>query len=300
MNVGSGYSIRAHTALIIVAVIYGANYTIAKWIMDPGYLSPIAFVALRIWFAAALFSILFLRKSLPEIKDLLTLFICTLTGVLCNQYLFFEGLANTSPLHAALIMVTTPLMVLWIMVLRGKKLNSYQVWGSILGFAGAGLLIWSRGSSSDKSFTVWGDILVMINAFIYAYYLIRVPELIKKYGAYKVLSWMFVLAAILVIPFGWRDIVSVQWDSWDAKSWFALGFVLLFTTGIAYFLNTYALLHASPALVSNYIYLQPVCAIAISISFQGDRLDLVKLLSAGMIFTGIAISTYKIQNSLNR
>ena len=48
MNVGSGYSIRAHTALIIVAVIYGANYTIAKWIMDPGYLSPIAFVALRI------------------------------------------------------------------------------------------------------------------------------------------------------------------------------------------------------------------------------------------------------------
>lgn len=46
--------LQAHLALLIVNIIYAANYSIAKEVM-PGYVQPFAFVLMRVMGAAVLF-----------------------------------------------------------------------------------------------------------------------------------------------------------------------------------------------------------------------------------------------------
>ena len=57
----------AHGALLCVALIYGANYTIAKVVLDDGYIQPVGFIAFRILSAAVLFNILALSFKKEKI-----------------------------------------------------------------------------------------------------------------------------------------------------------------------------------------------------------------------------------------
>jgi drug/metabolite transporter (DMT)-like permease len=69
--------------------------------------------------------------------------------------------------------------------------------------------------------------------------------------------------------------------------WFTV-FVVVFTTFVAYLLNTYALKELSPSVVSAYIYLQPLLTALISIYiFGNDVLTWQKAVSALLIFAGV-------------
>jgi drug/metabolite transporter (DMT)-like permease len=50
--------IMAHLALLGVALIYGANYTIAKEVLDNNHISPLALVFFRILTSIVLFLII--------------------------------------------------------------------------------------------------------------------------------------------------------------------------------------------------------------------------------------------------
>ena len=98
--------------MFIVNVIYGANCVIAKGLM-PGVIGPSGFILLRVVGAVVLFWSV--RLFMPERvrgEDLLRLFLCAVFGVALNQLMFFHGLMRTSPVHASLIMVATPILVL--------------------------------------------------------------------------------------------------------------------------------------------------------------------------------------------
>ena len=83
--------VLAHLAIILVNIIYAANYTIAKEVM-PNYLLPEGFIVLRVTTGLILFWIferLFIRKTV-ERKDIPKLILCGLLGVATNQLLFFK------------------------------------------------------------------------------------------------------------------------------------------------------------------------------------------------------------------
>lgn len=78
----------AHLVLFIVALIYGANYSIAKIVLDPKYIQPNGFILLRIWSAVILFIVFFGPLKRIEKSDFRLLLVCALSGVLCNQLFF--------------------------------------------------------------------------------------------------------------------------------------------------------------------------------------------------------------------
>ena len=102
----------AHLALIGAQLIYGANYTIAKEVM-PNYIQPFGFIVLRCLGAVTLFWLvgLFVKEKV-EGKDLPKLALCALFGIAINQLMFFKGLNYTNPINAAVIMTSTPILVL--------------------------------------------------------------------------------------------------------------------------------------------------------------------------------------------
>ncbi len=288
----------AHLALLAVNLIYGSSHFIAKEVM-PDYLKPNTFILLRVFGASILFwSLRYFIREKVERKDLSRIALVGLFGVALNQLLFFQGLSITSPIDSAIIMVTSPVIVTLLSLLILKtKLTPNKVIGITLGLVGAIVLISFSGGTNTES-SLKGNLLIMANATSYSLYLVLVKPLLAKYKSLTVISYMFVFAFFIVLPFGISDIQDVSL-SFPSVVLFSIGFIIFFTTFCTYLFNIYAVKKLSPTIASSYIYLQPVFSMVIGfgISFYNSHSNYAsaitwpKLLCTLLIFLGVYLTS---------
>lgn len=278
----------AHLAILVANIIYGVNYSIAKQVLGI-HIAAFGFVLLRVLGTLVLVWILALliKNEKVDKKDYFLLFLCGLCGVGINQLLFFWGLSLTSPINSSIIMVTTPiLVVVMAALLIGEKIRLTRIVGILIGLCGALTLLLVKPNSGISG-DLTGDIITFLNACSYAIYLVIVKPLMKKYHPITIMKWIFVFGLIPVLPFGYFEFVSIEWYSFNPQIYAAIIFVVFGTTFLAYLLNTYGLVRLSPSVVSAYIYLQPVFATIVAISIGADQIDLIKIVSTLLIFTGV-------------
>jgi drug/metabolite transporter (DMT)-like permease len=288
----------AHLALLAVALIYGANYSIAKLILDPGYMRPEALVILRISFGLVIFTSLhwFLVREKVDRKDWKRLALCGLFGVAINQMFFLLGLRLTTPIHASLIMTTTPILVLIVAaLLAAERFTPRKGFGVALGMAGAAWLILEGANESSGQASFWGDFFIFINAASYGVYLVMVNKLMKRYNPFTVVRWVFTFGFLYILPFSIAPLLDTDWNAFQPMVWKAVAFVLIGTTFLAYLLNTFALGIVNPSIVSIYIYLQPIVAGLVSIMIGQEALNFNKVISALLIFTGVFLVSVRKQ-----
>ncbi|MBK5285856.1 MAG: DMT family transporter, partial [Bacteroidia bacterium] len=262
-------NLKTHLALAAVNIFYGANYSIAK-ISLPAYIQPAGFILLRIaasalLYAAAWYLIFRKEKNKIERTDWLPIAWCALTGVAANQLLFFKGLAITSPINASLIITSNPVLVIAVayFILK-EKITWKKLLGILSGISGAVFLILSEDKNSTIQSSKLGDSFILINSFCYAIYLVSIKPLMKKYNPLQLIMVVFTIGAVMMVPFGTRELLEVQWVQFSSLIWFSVFYVIIAATFFAYLLNVYALKYVSPAVVSYYIYLQPLVAAVIA------------------------------------
>jgi drug/metabolite transporter (DMT)-like permease len=289
--------IKAHLALIGANLFYGAGFTVAKSVM-PVLIQPTAFILIRVVSATILFWFSFLGgdafKTKFDKQDRKTLVLCAFFGVAANQLLFFKGLSLTSPIHASLMMLLTPILVSVLAVFMLKEKLSLLNWsGLALGVGGAAILILLAGKESVASNPILGDFFVLLNASSYAIYLIIAKPLMKKYRPIIVIRWVFLLGSVMVIPFGLQDFLSIDWSLFAAQDFLAVAFIVIGVTFFTYLWNVYALKILSPSTTGAYIYLQPLFAAVIAILFLGESMSGIKILSGLLIFSGVYMASRK-------
>lgn len=252
----------AGPALFAVNLLYGINYVVAKGLM-PAVIAPSGFVLLRVIGATLLFllSWLFVRERIRW-SDLPRLFLCAVFGVALNQLMFFNGLMRTSPLHASLIMVATPILVLVVSaVLLRERVTPVKLAGIALGACGAIGLVLFRVAGSNAASSMLGDGFILINACSYGVYLVLVKPLMQRYDAITVMLWSFALGLLMVLPFGLGELRAVEWNALSHGDLGAMAFVVVMVTYVAYLLNTWAMRFVQPSVVGTYVYLQPAFAV---------------------------------------
>ncbi len=285
----------AHSALLTVALIYGANYLIAKGLM-PALIGPSGFIVLRATGAAALFWVVYaFRFERIRRDDLLRLALCGLFGVASNQLMFFNGLSLTSPVNASIIMTSNPILVLVVSsVLLKTAITARKLLGIGLGASGALTLLYLSAGSFSTHISWQGDLLILGNAVSYGVYLVLVKPLMMKYRPTTVIAWVFLFGALYVLPFGWQQVQGIDLSQFSSANYASVAFVVIGTTFFAYLLNSFALTKVMPTVVSMYIYLQPLFAGLFAYvyaryggeDFTGD-LTVGRLLCAALIFTGV-------------
>lgn len=283
-------TLRAHLALLIVNIIYGANYSIAKEVM-PTYIQPFAFVLVRVVGAAILFWIvgtLFIKEKVDK-KDIPKFALLALFGVAGNQLCFLKGLNLTTPINASIIMISNPIVVMVVAaIVLKEKISFLKITGIILGISGALLLLLFNKEFSFGSETIAGDVMIVMNALFWAAYIILVKPFMKKYNTLTIIKWVFLFGSFYVFPFGYQEFLTTNWQAMPHHVWWNIGFVVLATTFFAYLLNTYALKALSPSVVSIYIYLQPLLTTLIAVFYyKNDTLDARKMISGLLIFAGV-------------
>ncbi len=281
--------ILVHLALFAVALFYAGNFSFAKWAM-PQFISPTAFILLRVG-AGMLFYLVhylfFSKERIEQRRDHWQLFIAAFFGVAFNMTAFFKGLSMTSSINASVLMLMAPIFVVIFSAIGNKSpIKPLVCFGIIVAFTGAALLLDIFHFSFDNN-GFWGDLLVMLNAISYAYYLHYVTRLLKKYNAMTITTFLFVYGFLMVFPIGISDFINVSWITLPNQAIFAMIYVIVGITILAYLLNAWALQNSNSTTVGSYIYLQPLLATLIAISLGMDTISKEKIGFGLLVILGL-------------
>lgn len=282
-------------AATLVSIIYGVTFTIAKDVM-PEFIEPFGFIVLRVGGSVLLFWMVsfFGPKEKIANSDFPRIIAAAFFGVALNMLTFFKGLSYTSPIMGAVLMVTTPMIVLILSaIIMKERMLKRKVFGIILGLAGTISLILYGKSMINAPNEMLGNLLVFINAVSYGFYLIIVKKLMDKYNAFTFVKWIYSFGFLMVLPFGWNEFDAVNWALVPAAIYWKIGFVVVFSTFLTYLLNLVSIRELKPTTVAVFIYLQPLFATIFAISLGKDELSWVKIGSAILIFNGVYLVTQK-------
>lgn len=280
-----------HGGLLLVAMIYGATYFIAKSAMTSN-LNPYTLVWIRIFTGALFFNVVYLlnkNRQKIESKDFPKLIIASLSGVVINMSFYFKGLSLTTEANASVLMLTAPIFVVVLSSILQKKWPKPMVLlGIIISAIGAFFLIGGLKLEFQQS-NAFGDLLIILNALSYAFYLVYIKGLLKKYNTFTLLRYTFSIALVLQFPLalpGFNFLIS---EGMNAGIWYAIAYVCIATTIVAYSINAYAVQKAGSNLVGAYIYLQPVFAILFTFWLTSQLITLEKAIFALSIILGLTL-----------
>src|SRR5215217_4945364 len=185
-------SIAPHLALLAVQILFGTWPIFGKIVLRS--MSPTSLVACRLTGAALAFALL-QRKLTPllrlPVKDVLLLTLCSMMGVVGNQFLFVKGLSLTTVINATLLSTTIPVYALVVSTLFGYDRWSIKRVGGIL-LSAAGVVYLINPTRQDLALHgTAGNLLILINSFLYAIYIVISKDLFERYGALNVITWIF-------------------------------------------------------------------------------------------------------------
>lgn len=286
---------KAHIAVVLTNVFFAGNYSLVK-LISPLPIGSYGLNVLRVGISLLLFWAVWLAgKTGAGIarKDWGRFVLCALTGVAINQLLFVKGLTLTSTIHAALLVLVTPVMVtlfaLWVFK---ERFTAYKAVGLSLGIGGAAFLILQR-EAGPKAANFFGDVLIAVNATSYAVYFILVKPLMERYSALHVIRWVFTLGFLMILPVGFGQAAEVDWGGMTWQQIAALLYVSVVGTFLAYYLNIYGIQKLGTSVTGTYIYTQPVFAVAIAVFLLGEGVTWQKGVAAVLIFAGVFLVNLK-------
>jgi drug/metabolite transporter (DMT)-like permease len=283
---------RPHLALVAVQLLFGTWPLAGKIILRS--LSVTSLVACRLVGAAIAFSLL-QRQLKPLLKmprrDFLLLVLCAISGVVGNQLLYVKALSLTTVINAALLTATIPVITLVVSILfRYDRWSLKRVAGIALACAGVIYLV-DPARAELTSQTTLGNVLLVLNGLLYAVYIVISKRLLERYGALNVITWIFVVSAVMILPLGLYSVGNENIGGIGWTVWLLVGVVILLPTVGAYYLNAWALTHVSPSTATIYIYLQPLIAFGFAPLLLGERWSSRTAIATLLIFAGVALVT---------
>ena len=293
----------AHAALSAVQLFFALFPVFGKLAFAGGTYTPLAVGGARILFGASTLSALALalhgRKALPPLAEVPRILLLSILGVAANMTLYLEGLKRSTAGNATLLICVIPVFTFTIAVLLGhERFGARRIAGLLLALAGAALLVIFGGGAEFGGDHTLGNLLIVLNCLGYAAYLVLVRPLARRYPPLAVIAWMFVASLPWLPLMLWRDHAargSAEFalravflpEHASAQALWALGFIVVFPTTLAYLFNVFALSRVRASTTAVYIYAQPLGTAVAAWIVLDEHVTPLMGLSAALLFPGI-------------
>ncbi|TAM80627.1 MAG: DMT family transporter [Acidobacteria bacterium] len=285
-----------HIAMVIAVSCWAANMVAVKEALN-GF-GPMALSLVRAMAVALVFGFLFLllrEWSFMRLtrRQWVQFGVIAFFGVTVNQILFIYGVAYTNIPHAALIIAIEPVMVLILsVVMRLEVLTTLKFVGMTISFAGVVLLTYGKPAQGSQAYWL-GDLILMVEVVVFAYYTILMKEVVNQYDVVTLNTVVFGLGALMMIPFGARAVLHVNWSQVPVRAVFGLGFMTFFSCVIGYLLFAYALQGLTASRVAAFNYIEPVMGTALGVWLLHDKVGLWGILGGGLILLGVYFTEWE-------
>lgn len=281
-----------HAAAAAAYVIFGINVVVCRDIAIEGHIEPIVLFSMRALVAGALFWLLsfFMPKEHVPTKDLLKLCGAGVLGLFLPQLTFLHAIAHTTPVDLSVMSTTTPIFTMFVAAIFLKEPITWKkALGVALSFGGILWLILQStfGGNGASETEPIGIMFCFANYIVFAFYLGTCRNLIARYSVVTSMKWMFLVSFLISLPFSIPKLATTEFAAVSSPVWWEIGFMIVFSTFIAYYLIPIGQQRIRPTLVSMYGYLQPIIAIAVAIWTGMDRLTFTKILATTLVFSGV-------------
>ncbi len=286
---------KGHTAIFMANVIFGLGVPVSKALLD-NWVTPLGYMASRCVGATIIFWIVacFMPKEKVERRDLLTMLAGGLLGFVISQTLTAEALKYTTPVYFSLVAALTPVSVMILAAIFLKEsITGLKIVGVVMGIAGALLMLFTSWTSGTGSNDLLGISLAVLSVLTWAVYLIITRKISAKYSAVTQMKYFFLISMIVIVPIALCTQPSqpLYSSAWEWSGVLEMAFIVLFATGLGYFLIPYTMKYLKATTVSIYTNIQPVVASLVAIAVGQDLLTWDKPLAAILVLLGAYIVT---------
>ncbi len=287
-----------HLAMFGCNALWGLMTPMCKFALHSGEIGSMAMAVFRMVGATCLFwtASVFMKTEKVAPRDMLVLFFAALSGIVFNQGAYTVGVGLTSPIDASVITTITPIIAMIMAAFYLKEpISGKKVAGVFASVAGALLLVWCSyqvAPLGDNSLgSMWGDMLVLFAQISEAVYFVCFKGLISRYSPVTLMKWMFMYSSICWLPFAYRDIGSIPFESLSAGIYGSTAYVIFCGTFLTFLLLPIGQKRLPPTVVSMYNYVQPIVASAVAVWWGMDTFGVLKCLAVVLVFGGVYMVT---------
>ena len=186
-------------------------------------------------------------------------------GMFLNQILFAQALKHTIPSHPPMVYALTPIVIIFIDIIRKKKNASRQiVFASILSLIGVGIVL-GKNILIFNSSILLGDGLVFLAMLCWSLYTAFGKPMVIKYGSLELVLILLTGAMIIYFPWGLHRLLQADLAVISWKGWISVFYLGIFSSGMAY-LNYFAILkRIEPTQTGLIISTHPPATILLSV-----------------------------------
>lgn len=296
----------AYAALTITAIIWGAALPIVKPSLQ--YISATQFLYFRYLLATPLLIPVLIRSYLnirPKGILLLKILALEIFGTPLSLLVLYEGLSKTSALEASLIATTGPIFVTIGGIIFLKEKEESREWiGLTLSLIGTLILVLEpiiNGNNHVVTFSISGNLLVILYNLMWAIYLIIAKKLYKNLPKIFISSITYPIALLFfTILLRLTDnptpltLLQIPEVIFAALYMSTLGSVIAFTL----YMYGQNLIEASEA--SLFSYLNGIIAIPIAFLLLHEVPTSLMFTAMILIAAGVFIAEYRPHKFKNR
>ena len=283
--------------MLVLILFWGSSFVVVKVTLEEG-LTPIAIATFRFLVAGALFITVLLvdkarnisRRLLIAKRDVPVVLFLALSGVTFFFIAQYTGidLAGAS-VAAILVTLLSPILIaVFSARMLKERLVRKQVFGIGVATAGAFIVI-AGGTLSFKSNPnfLLGCLILLATPFLWAIYSLVGKQVMERYDAFLVVSYVNVLGGLCLIPFSLAEGSLGQIFSMDLHEWSAVLFLAVTCSLVGYFIWFYVMKHVGAAVTSSFLFAEPVVTVLFAAQFAGEQLNLLILGGGVLIFFGV-------------
>lgn len=291
---------KAHLALLGTNLFFAVNYNAIKFFTRNEIAGPFGINFIRVAVTMFLFWILFLFKPVKvrmEWKDLLKVAICAFAAIALNQMLFIKGLSYTSPIHAALLTLISPILItVFAAFILKERITYLKITGLSVACVGAIFLLTGKESHTADNYLL-GDLLIIGSSLAYSLYFILIKPVMEKYSPIMVTRILFTFGMLMIWPFCMEEVKAIDFTGFGLKEWLLMLLIAIPGTFLAYVFNVYGIKILNASKAGTYIYTQPLFAGMIAVFFLHESITLNKLVATVLIFAGLYLSQKRKQKN---
>ena len=273
---------------LLAIIFWGASFIATKYLLDE--LTPETIISMRLILAISLLLIIALLQKRDFSINLKSHGYILLLAMIAVFHLWIQvtGLKFTTASNTGWIIGTAPIfMALLGLFFFKEKLSVLKVTGIIIATLGLLMLVGNGNPTNIDLVKNKGDLLVLASAFTWGIYSMVNKKISLNYSPVMTILYLFIMMAIIIIPFTINDSSIKSVVNLSAVGWIAILFLGLLCSGVAYVIWAYALREMESAKVGAYLYFEPfVTVIAARILLRED-ITLFTILSGLIITAGV-------------
>ena len=272
-------------------VIWGATPVATK--LGVAEIDPLVIGMLRTLLAAAITLPLALawRVDRPRTgAEFLLLAVSSLGGFVGFPLLFSIGIDITTAAHGALVLASLPVFTGLFAAIAERRRPTLRWWlGCAIAMAGEVLLIGFRFGFEDSGASMTGDLIVLASCAGASLGYVAGGRLARHIGAWPTTLWGISAGGLLLAPVLPFAVSGMAWESVGAVGFLAVGYLVLFSSILAYVAWYWALARGDMARIGALQFTQPMVGIALAAVVLSEPITPPLALAAAGILLGVWI-----------